>query len=88
MSDPITSCFIRPYYERNTLCHWEVLLNPVHICTGEQIRSGHIQCNDIAMFDDEQHALDFVRRLKAENPELVELAVVPSICPVANHQEA
>ena len=75
MSDPITSCFIRSYYEQDTLCHWEVLLNP------EQIRPGHVACDEIAIFVEEHQAREFVRDLKAENPELVELAVVPSACP-------
>ena len=82
MSDPITSCFIRSYYEQDTLCHWEVLLNH------EQIRPGQLACDEIAMFVEEHQAREFVRDLKTQNPELVELAVVPSICPVANHQEA
>lgn len=76
MPDSITSCFIRPYYERDTLCHWEVLIDPV------QIRPGYIACEDIAMFIHEHQARDFVRRLKAKNPNLVELAVVPSTCPL------
>lgn len=82
MPKRVTSCFIRPYYERDHLCHWEVLLDPV------QIHPGHIQSDDIAMFDQENQACDFVRRLKAENPDLVELAVVPSDCPRATTTEA
>ena len=78
MPKTVTSCFIRPYYERDHLCHWEVLLNPV------QIRPGHIQSDDIAIFDQEHQASDFVRHLKSANPDLVELAVVPSDCP--NHE--
>lgn len=75
MSKPVSSCFLRPYYERDHLCHWEVLLNPV------QIRPGHIQSDDIAIFNQEPQARDFVDRLKAQNPDLAELAVVPSNCP-------
>ena len=78
MPKTVTSCFICPYYERDHLCHWEVLLDPV------QIRPGYIQSDDIAMFDQEHQARDFVRHLKSENPDLVELAVVPSDCP--NHE--
>lgn len=88
MPKGITSCFIRPYYERDHLCHWEVLLNPVQIRTGQQIRSGHIQCEGIAMFNEEHQAHHFVGRLKTENPELVELAVAPSDCPHATNQKA
>ena len=82
MSDPITSCFIRSYYEQDTLCHWEVLLNP------EQIRPGQLACDEIAMFVEEHQAREFVRDLKTQNPELVELAVVPSVCPQSTAQEA
>lgn len=88
MPKAITSCILRPYYERDHLCHWEVLLNPIQIRTGQQSRSGHIQCEDLAMFNEEHQAHDFVRGLKAQNPELVELALVPSNCPHATNMEA
>ena len=82
MPDPITSCFIRSYYEQDTLCHWEVLLNP------EQIRPGLLACDGIAIFHEEHQARDFVRNLKAEYPDLAELAIVPSDCPQASPQGA
>ena len=75
MPKVITSCFIRSYYEQGVLYHWEVLLNP------EQIRPGLLACDEIAIFHEEHQACDFVRNLKAENPDLVELAVAPSDCP-------
>lgn len=84
MPKRVTSCFIRPYYERDHLCHWEVLLDPVQIRRGQQIRSGHIQCEGLAMFNEEHQAHDFVRHLKAQHPDLVELAVAPSDCPQAS----
>lgn len=76
MREAPTSCFIRSYYERDTLCHWEVLINP------EQYRPGSFVCDEIAMFNDEHQARDFVRDLKAQHPELVELAAIPSACPL------
>lgn len=71
MPRAITSCFIRPCYEGGHLWHWEVLFNP------EQIRPGCVMYDDSDIFVEEHQARDFVRHLKAENPELVELAVVP-----------
>ncbi|UNV91815.1 MULTISPECIES: hypothetical protein [unclassified Comamonas] len=81
MPKVITSCFIRSYYEQGVLYHWEVLLNP------EQIRPGLLACDEIAIFHEEHQARDFVRDLKAEKPELVELALVPSNCPHATNLE-
>ncbi len=82
MSKPVSSCFLRPYYEQDTFCHWEVLLNP------EQIRPGQLACDEISMFVEEHQAREFVRDLKTENPDLVELAVVPSACHQSTAQEA
>ncbi|MFD2754255.1 hypothetical protein [Comamonas terrae] len=82
MHDAPTSCFIRPYYERDTLYHWEVLLDPV------QIRPGYTVSTAVGIFDGEHQARDFVRGLKAEHPELVELAAIPSACPLTSSQEA
>jgi len=78
MRKVITSCLIRSYYEQGVLYHWEVLLNP------EQIRPGVIACDEIAIFHEEHQARDFVRNLKAEYPDLAELAIVPSDCPQAS----
>ena len=82
MPKVITSCFIRSYYEQGVLYHWEVLLNP------EQIRPCVIACDEIAIFHEEHQARDFVRNLKAEYPDLAELAIVPSDCPQASPQGA
>lgn len=81
MPEAITSCYIRPYYEDDHLWHWEVLLNP------EQVRPGCFACDEIHIYVEEHEAREFVHQLKSENPEMRELAVVPSRCPKETNLE-